>query len=702
MRYSGCYLQPREVLDLSGTWHYSLEDDKTRRQEIQVPSNWHLAGLSNHHGTVWFRRHFPFPAPLGDRMAHLRFLGVDYYARVWLNGSYLGSHEGYFQPFEFDVSQVLQAENDLLVEVNSPKEEPQAWLEGKRLIKGIFNMSDCRPGAWNPDLGQDGNTGGIWNRVELVVTDPTHLDHMQISPLILSDGTARLNIDVSLHSASVQEIDLLVRVKHLSELSLVCETRKKVSLVSGHNHHLFIEVVEKPKLWWSWDRGEQNLYTVEITLERDGQVFDRFEDRCGIREIYIDEKGAWYLNGERIFPRGTNFIPTQWLSEYSEEKIVRDISLLKEANVNAIRVHAHVNREELYYACDEAGLLVWQDFSLQWVYNDSDPEFDDAAASQIQEMVRFLYNHPSIVAWACHNEPHRNLDTLDHILLTIVKESDATRPVFQASTAESHTYPGWYWGHYQEFREAPARPLVTEFGAQALPCLELLQDIFTPEELFPPKWDKWAYHCFSYHEMFRIAQVEMGNDIQSFIRNTQDYQARLLQFAIESYRRQKYHLVYGLFQFMFIDGWPSITWSVVDYYRKPKKGFYALKQAYQPVLISIENREEKVSIGSLANFGISIVNDLNKEFQGARWSVRIKDPQGKILDELHGEVDVPLDSVTVLGDALRPTWRWRVPFESEEGEYRAEAELISAQGEILSTNNIPFYVYSTPGWARRY
>ena len=145
------------------------------------------------------------------------------------------------------------------------------------------------------------------------------------------------------------------------------DTKKKVSLVTGPNHNLFIEVVKEPKLWWSWDRGEQNLYFVEVTLERDGQVFDRFEDRCGIREIYIDEKGEWYLNGERIFPRGTNFIPAQWLSEYSEENIDRDISLLKEANVNAIRVHAHVNREALYYAWEEAGILVCRDFLLQWV-----------------------------------------------------------------------------------------------------------------------------------------------------------------------------------------------------------------------------------------------------------------------------------------------------------------------------------------------
>lgn len=702
MVYSGCSLQPREVLDLNGEWQYSLEPDKSPWKETQVPSNWYLTELGTHHGIVWYRRHFSFQGPLGERMAHLRFWGVDYHARVWLNDTYLGSHEGYFQPFEFDVTNVLQAENNLVVEVNSPKEDSKAWLEGKRLIKGIFNMSDCRPGAWNPDLGQDGNTGGIWNRVELVITDPTHIDRIQISPLLLSDGTARLNIYVSMYSTSVQEVDVVLKVKHLPESEQVCETKKKVSLVPGPNHKLFIEVVKEPKLWCSWDRGEQNLYAVEVTLGRDGLIFDKFEDRCGIREIYIDEKGEWYLNGERIFPRGTNFIPAQWLSEYSEERIGIDIALLKEANVNAIRVHAHVNREELYHACDEAGILVWQDFPLQWVYDDADPEFNDAAATQVQEMVRFLYNHPSIVVWACQNEPHRNLTTLDPILLAIVKETDATRPVFEASTAESHTYPGWYWGYYQEFREAPAKPLVTEFGAQALPCLELLQRIFTPEEFFPPNWEKWAYHCFSYHEMFRIAQVEMGSDIDTFIENSQDYQARLLQFAIESYRRQKYRLVWGLFQFMFIDGWPSITWSIVDYHRKLKKGFYALKQAYQPVLISIENREEKIAIGSLANFGITIVNDLNKEFRGTSWSLRIKDPDGKNLDEIHGEVDVPSDSVTVLGNALRPVWQWRVPEGSKEGEYKTEGELISTQGEILSRNSISFYAYLAPGSSRRY
>jgi beta-mannosidase len=678
MAFSGCYLEPREVVDLGGIWEYSLDADGSSWQEIRVPANWHLAGLAEHHGKVWYRRQFYFTRTLGQRMAHLRFLGVDYYARVWLNDTYLGRHEGYFQSFDFDVTDVLKEENTLLVEVDSPKEDPQAWLERKRLIKGVLSMSDCRPGAWNPELGQDGNTGGIWNRVEIVLTNPTHVDRMQISPLLLADGSARLNVDVSMHSAAAQECDILVRVTHLASSEPVCETRKKASLVQGPNHRLFIEVVKEPKLWWCWDRGEQNLYTVQVILDMAGQVIDRFEDRCGIRETYIDEKGEWYLNGERIFPRGTNFLPAQWLSEYTQEKIGGDIEMLREANVNAIRLHAHVNREELYHACDEAGILVWQDFPLQWVYDDEDPEFDDAAATQVREMVRFLYNRPCIFVWACHNEPHRNLETLDPILLAIVKEADGTRPAFEASTADSHTYPG---------REAPARPLVTEFGAQALPCMALLRDIFAPEELFPPDWEKWAYHCFSYHEMFHIAQVEMGPDIEAFLDNSQEYQARLIQFAIESYRRQKYRLVWGLFQFMFVDCWPSITWSVVDYYRVRKKGFHALKQAYQPVLISIENREEKIAIGSLANFGLTIINDLGRELPDARWSLRIRDPQGKMLDEVKGEVDISPDSLIVLGNALRPTWRWR---------------LVSTQGEILSTNSVPFYVFSSPGWPRGY
>lgn len=119
-----------------------------------------------------------------------------------------------------------------------------------------------------------------------------------------------------------------------------------------------------------------------ILLNSKRNILDESSLQFGIREIKIDTQWNWYLNGQRFFPRGTNIIPTQWLSEYDKKMIAKDIKMLKEANVNAVRVHAHINRQEFYDACDKAGILVWQDFPLIWSYEESD-EFVQNAVSQI-------------------------------------------------------------------------------------------------------------------------------------------------------------------------------------------------------------------------------------------------------------------------------------------------------------------------------
>ncbi|MDY7042097.1 MAG: hypothetical protein SVX38_14665, partial [Chloroflexota bacterium] len=147
-----------DTLDLNGLWQYKVDVDENRVfentdswQEMAVPSNWHLTGLEDYSGTVWFKREFDVPEDWGERQTWLRFHGVDYYADVWLNGRYLGYHEGYFQPFEFNVTSALLLQgNVLLVRVNSPFEKPdQVWPDKKRLIKGIFGHHDCRPGSWH-------------------------------------------------------------------------------------------------------------------------------------------------------------------------------------------------------------------------------------------------------------------------------------------------------------------------------------------------------------------------------------------------------------------------------------------------------------------------------------------------------------------------------------------------------------------------
>src|SRR5262249_47401705 len=182
-------------LSLAGRWKVRSDSlppaeaslpmlDDSAWQEITVPSNWFLQGRDEA-GVVWFRRRFPALPQQPGQLVKLVFTGVDYAADVWLNGHYLGSHAGYFQPFSFVVSELLHAtaENVLVVRVDSPSEDPvQGWSLHKRLIKGIFSHHDTRPGGSWSARGQDQNTGGIWGPVYLRVSSQVAIDAIKVTP----------------------------------------------------------------------------------------------------------------------------------------------------------------------------------------------------------------------------------------------------------------------------------------------------------------------------------------------------------------------------------------------------------------------------------------------------------------------------------------------------------------------------------------
>jgi beta-mannosidase len=355
-----------------------------------------------------------------------------------------GKHEGYFQKVSFLITDMIKdGENLLEVEVDSPKESVDVWPDKKYLIKGIFNHHDTRPGSWDPEYGQDKNTGGIWNDVFIEEKNKIQFDkNIKVSPLLLEDGRARLDIDVVLNNHLFpQEIEIILEISGVA-FKEKYKIEKNIFLSSGKNNIHLLKTIDNPKLWTTWDRGNPDLYSLKcILLNSKGNILDESSMQFGIREIKIDQKWNWYLNGERFFPRGTNIIPTQWLSEYNNQMIDQDIKMLKEANVNAVRVHAHITRQEFYYACDKAGILVWQDFPLQWSYEETD-EFAQNAVSQIEDMIEQLFNHPSISVWCCHNEPSTNRYTLDPLLYSTVKAKDSTRYIDIASDFAYHPYPG--------------------------------------------------------------------------------------------------------------------------------------------------------------------------------------------------------------------------------------------------------------------
>jgi beta-mannosidase len=558
-------------------------------REVALPHQWTLEGLEAEVG--WYRFQVPEVGP----RRFLRSWG-DYYQEAWLDGAYLGRHEGYFFPWLLE----LPPGRELLLKVSAPKEPLGQWPRFKRQIKRVFGQHDCRPGG-NTERGQERGTGGLWGGVEVLAREEVALLALAHRAHKTPTGW-RLLVRLLLDAPRAFREEAWLRL--LPE-NFPGEAWEKEASLEGEAGRAWREVVwdlpEMP-LWEVWERGFPHLFRLEAQLAGASLAVP-----LGFRTVEVDGEGWLLLNGSRLFLRGTNIIPTQWLSAYGEEAAQRDVALLKEAQLNAVRVHAHVTHPDFYRACDREGVLVWQDFSLQWGYA-PDEAFAREALRQARAMVEILGAHPSIYLWCAQNEPTHNRHTLGPLLLGALGEADPTRPVKAASDFREHPYPGWYWGHYRDFLALPGAPLPSEFGAQALPRAELLRRVLG-EAAWPPRWEVWAYHNFQLHETFRVAGVEVGESLEAFVESSQAYQARLLEFAIHAYRRAKGKVV-GYFQFMFVEPWEGITWAVLDVERVPKKGFHALKAASSPVLLSLVPFRERLEVGGPPFMEAWLVNDL--------------------------------------------------------------------------------------------
>ncbi len=613
----------KNLLSLNGEWSYLKDSNSQFNYEVVknaylskelnkvfIPSNWYLTEIGDFAGVVWFIIEFDYRNDK-NYLVILQFNGIDYSCEVYLNDFFIGSHEGYFQKFYFNVSDKISwGKNLLIVKVVSEREDiHNSWPHKKKLIKGIFSHHDCRPGGWDPEHGQDRNTGGIWNDVILYSHPSIYVTNLKVFPKILyQENLAYITFELQYYmnsgGSSFEELHVFIKFKD----EIVWRGTLNISNIANNTVNFTAEIVE-PHLWWPYEIGEPSLYQLQVFI-RNELIFS---SNFGIREIEL-RNSIFHINNKRLFLRGTNVIPEQMLSLLKKDKIENLVNLLKESNINIVRVHAHVNRQEFYDYLDREGILVWQDFALQWTYDDSQ-EFISNAVSQIKDMVKQFHSHPSIVFWCCHNEPGEQIHKLDEFLYQAVLNEDNSRIIRKASNYEEHCYEGWYWGKIENFIAIPSGPLVTEFGAQALPNKNSLIRILPENQFDKPESKIWEYHNFQYEQTFHIAKIDRGNSIDDFIENSQTYQANLLKKAIHYYRRKKYSNISGIFQFMFIDCWESISWSVIDYFGEKKKAFFILKNSYNPLLLSVELLQDIYStLSRKFNLELWIINDFHKEF----------------------------------------------------------------------------------------
>jgi len=250
------------------------------------------------------------------------------------------------------------------------------------------------------------------------------------------------------------------------------------------------------------------------------------------------------------------------------------------------------------------------------------------------------------------------------------------------SASGEHPWLGWYSGSWLDYNKPTNISIVAEYGAQALPDIDNLRKIIPEEHLWPitdAQWDLWEFHNFRRKETFQYAKVPKGTTPAEFIRNTQEYQAKLIKLATESYRRQRYHPVSGIFQFMFVEDWPSMNWGILDYWRSPKLGYFALKQAYQPVLPSIKWKQETYKWGE----NVWVINDLTTSFPSAKLTYSLR--AGKSLLESHNLTDnIDADSGRIV-----KTLSWN---NLSPGHYELAYTIADNNGHNLGVNSHEFDV----------
>jgi len=480
---------PREYIDLCGVWKfkpnpwgggedgtYARPDyDPRRWPEVQLPCDFDSFApiLDAYEGTGWFRRNVVIPDEWRGKRVVLHFEGVNYQAKVWVNGVEAGEHQDGFLPFDVPLDTLAEfgCENLIVVRVDNTRRDGDV-----------------------PGLQRGWRTyGGILREVGLVATDPLHIDHTTIvaepSP---GGGALSIRAEIANDRPEAVEADLTVRIADNGE-SLANTASKSVTLGPGERAELLLEhVIENAK---QWSPDEPNLYTASIELRTGGRVADETTTRFGFRKIEAKD-GKLLLNGEPIFLTGFNRHEDSPRTNMSPDMPLarRDLVEMKEAGSNFVRLCHYPHHPAEIDICDELGLLVMDEIPLYWWLGCKENKDEAicaqtlaAAKRQLTGMIRRDINHPSIIFWSVSNE---NLDQQPEVadgnreLARLAKQLDPTRLAVHVSSqwVEHPTfedddvmcvngYPGGkteYWrDNLQKLHEKfPDKPIfVTEFGS---------------------------------------------------------------------------------------------------------------------------------------------------------------------------------------------------------------------------------------------
>lgn len=752
----------------------------TEWRNCKVPINFSLEdpSLADYYGWVFFRKRVKIESEFlrKHQKFYLRFNGVDYFARVWFNEKFLGSHEGYFNPFQFDITELIkEGENILLLEVKNPYDngiksaldENATNLAEKIWVKGILNYHDTRPGSIMLDdaSAQTIGTGGITDTVEIIGTNNIRFENVRIDTLNIKENSATLKLTLDVGNYTDYEKDYFITTEISGKgFEQKINFRHRVTLKKGFSRFIIEKELSNIALWWPYSHpelGNPNLYEIKISLSdtnlQDIEIevekplkskkakkkefekkivkirkyYDLFESRFGFREtklIKSNDKAEFFINGKKIFVRGTNIIPSIYFSKLNTYSIQKDISLLKKANLDAVIVLDHLLPDLFYQLMDEAGIMVFQEFTLVWEYNIANfkRECGDSNLTSNIEVIRRMVaealikyqNHPSIVWWSMHDEPFFTFGNFD-AGETIIPENifgESEKPPFMIDRSgnkildeeikkvvelynpsvpyhisgneytNSTNYYGWYNGTVLDLYEKKVEPMPIEFGAQAAQFSSEKNIYKKYEELFWPPKNEEAYKKLTFHDCqlplmsARIGKTSRYEKYLDWVFGSQIYQSFVIKSHIEFFRIHKYNPTGVLFYFMFNNYWEGITWATLSDNREPTIAYQQLceyNKSVQPIAI-VKNG---IFNDNIANIPLYVVNDDHREYSGLKLSVKLRktrdtfiirsDPEGfdegiktQFMQYEHKDIAIALHSLDE-GKEIVNSWDFDISLTSD-------------------------------------
>ncbi len=385
----------------------------------------------DYHGVVWYWHHLLVARTASAHERYLlRFSAVDYLAEVWLNGVFVGGHEGADTPFSLDVTSTLMPDsaNLLAVRVLNPTDQP---IDGIRLLETPHRNKAIQ----NYQPGRSYNIGGIVAPVELLVVPALRIVDLFVQP---DPATGQIRIAISVRNDTPTHItgQLSASVEPASRSDLLDAAAQKANFTPGESLHELQLLIADPHLW---DLHDPYLYRVMVTLEAHAPNDVSFKHhqsaRCGFRDFRVVD-GYFRLNGRRLFLRSThtgNHYPIGISQAQERDFVRRDLIYAKAAGFNMVRFISGMALAEQLDFCDQIGLMVQEESLAGWLLADS-PHMAERYDRSTREMILRDRNHPSLTIWGMLNETFDG-PVFRHAVaaLALVRALDETRLVLLSS-----------------------------------------------------------------------------------------------------------------------------------------------------------------------------------------------------------------------------------------------------------------------------